>query len=117
VTANDNGDGDTGANNLQNFPVLSSAVSSGGNTVLQGNLNSTPGSNFNIQFFSNPACDPSGNGEGQTFLGTASMTTDAQGNANINTTLSVAVEPGQTITATATDSANNTSEFSACRTV
>ena len=40
VTANDLGDADTGPNNLQNFPVLTSALS-GDNTVIAGTRNST----------------------------------------------------------------------------
>ncbi|HEX3557712.1 MAG TPA: FG-GAP-like repeat-containing protein, partial [Pyrinomonadaceae bacterium] len=114
VTPNDANDADTGPNNLQNFPALTSAISSGGNTTIQGNLNSTASTVFRLEFFSNPACDASGNGEGQAFLGSASVTTDAGGNAMINTTLPVAVAPGQSVTATATDPSNNTSEFSAC---
>ena len=43
VTANDTGDGDTGANNLQNFPVLASAVKKGSSTLIAGSINSTAG--------------------------------------------------------------------------
>ena len=110
VTANDSGDVDTGANNLQNFPVLSTPVAGG----VQGTLNSTPNTTFTIQFFGNSACDSSGNGEGQTLLGSTSVTTSATGNATIpvfNATT------GQVVTATATSSPNDTSEFSACVTV
>ena len=58
VTPNDAGDPDTGANTLQNFPVITSATSVGGNTTIVGALNSTPASTtFTIEFFSNPACD------------------------------------------------------------
>src|SRR5207248_2426609 len=34
VTANDNGDADTGPNNRQNFPVISSVVTGGGQTTI-----------------------------------------------------------------------------------
>ena len=115
VTANDTNDADTGANNLQNFPVLTSAVVSGGNTAVTGTLNSTASTVFTVEFFSNPSCDTSGNGEGQTFLGSTSVTTDGSGNASINVTLSTATPFGHSLTATATDPAGNTSEFSACR--
>jgi uncharacterized repeat protein (TIGR01451 family) len=117
VTPNDAGDADTGANNLQNFPILSLVQQSGGNTTITGTLNSTASATFTIEFFSNPTCDTSGNGEGQVFLGSTSVTTDASGNVTINTTLATATIIGQSVTATATDASNNTSEFSACSAV
>jgi Tol biopolymer transport system component len=117
VTANDAGDADTGSNTLQNFPVLTSVTSGGGNTTIQGTLNSTASTAFTVEFFSNPTCDSSGNGEGETFLGSTSVTTDASGNASINTTLAAAATVGHAATATATDPNGNTSEFSACRVV
>jgi uncharacterized repeat protein (TIGR01451 family) len=119
VTPNDVGpphDTDGGPNNLQNFPVLTSAAS--GNTVtITGTLNSTPSTGFTLEFFSNPACDSSGHGEGQTFLGTHAVTTDGSGNAIFTATFTSAVPAGHFITATATDPSNNTSEFSECETV
>ena len=115
VTPNDAGDADTGANNLQNFPVLASAVSNGSSITIQGTLNSTASTTFRVEFFSNAACDSSGNGEGQVFLGATNVTTDAGGNASINVTLPIAVANGQSVTATATNTTtNDTSEFSAC---
>ncbi|MGH3093854.1 MAG: Ig-like domain-containing protein, partial [Gaiellaceae bacterium] len=53
------------------------------------------------------APDPSGHGEGETFVGTA--TPDAKGRFTATLPTGLA---GQWITATATDSAGNTSEFS-----
>jgi uncharacterized repeat protein (TIGR01451 family) len=118
ITPNDLCDGDVGANNLQNFPVLTSASSSGGNTTIVGTLNSTQGTTFRIEFFSSATCDPSGNGEGQTFIGFTTVSTlPAICDAAINVTLPVAVAVGNVITATATDPSNNTSEFSHCVTV
>ncbi len=117
VTPNDLSDADTGPNDLQNFPVLTSAVTSTGSVSIDGTLNSTPSTNFTIEFFANTACDPSGNGEGAIFLGSAPTTTDGNGNAAFNVVLGASVAAGQFITATATDAANNTSEFSACTTV
>ena len=117
VTANDNCDTDTGPNNLQNFPVLTSAVAGAVNTTIQGTLNSTASTTLRIEFFANASCDNSGNGEGQTFLGFTNTTTDASCNANFSFSVPNASVTGPIITATATDPGNNTSEFSACRTV
>ena len=114
VTANDPGDGDTGPNNRQNFPVLMSAVTGGSPIVIGGTLDSAASTNFRVEFFANSACDPSGNGEGETFLGAATATTDAGGSADFSVLLTKAVSVGAAITATATDPNNNTSEFSAC---
>jgi len=113
ITLNDPADPDTGANQHQNYPVLTSAVAGSG-TVVDGWLNSSPHSGFRIEFFASDSCDPSGYGEGAQLLGSAVVTTDGDGNAAIHASLPVAAAAGQVVTATATDPANNTSEFSAC---
>ena len=75
-------DPDTGANNRQNFPVITSVRSSGGSTTIEGTFNSTPDeSRFRLEFFASAAADPSGFGEGQTFLGFTTVDTDVNGNA------------------------------------
>jgi photosystem II stability/assembly factor-like uncharacterized protein len=113
VTPNDLNDLDAGPNNFQNFPVLTSALSSGGNTTIQGSLNSTPNTTFQIDFYSNAAVDASGHGEGGLFFNTTPVTTDAGGNATINVTFPMALPAGRVISATATSTNSGTSEFSA----
>ena len=114
VDPNDAGDGDGGGNGTQNFPLLTHASSSAGETTVDGSLNSTPGTTFRVEIFGNASCDPSGNGEGQTYLGSTSVTTDGAGDATINASLGVGTPVGGFVTATATDPAGDTSEFSAC---
>jgi Big-like domain-containing protein len=113
VTANDAGDGDSGPNNLQNFPVITLAVSNGPLTTVTGTLNSAPSTTYTLEFFSSPTCDASGNGEGKTLLGVLTTTTDVAGNGTFGQLFGTATS-GQVLTATATDPSNNTSEFSAC---
>ncbi len=112
VNGNDDQDTDTGVNNFQNAPELTSAIA--GEVQINGTLNSTPNTVFRIEFFVSDTCDPSGYGEGQTYLDAMEVTTDASGNAVINTTLTKTVEAGKFISATASDPAWNTSEFSNC---
>lgn len=112
-TQNDDGDADTGNNDLQNYPVITSATISNGTASISGTLNSTPATTFRIEFFANTACNRSGHGAGETFIGTTDVTTDADGNASFGP-LSFAAPDGTDITATATDPDGNTSEFSAC---
>jgi hypothetical protein len=114
VTPNDACDGDTGPNNFQNFPVISSVVSDNSTMTITGTLNSTASTVFRIEFFASPDCDPSGNGEGKTFVGSTLVTTDTTCNATISFNAPVGDLGGQFITATATDPQNNTSEFSPC---
>ena len=119
ITLNDSDDLDTGPNDLQNFPVLTSSVSEGGSTSIAGTLNSTPGTTFRIEFFSSPTIDSSGYGEGQTYIGFAEVTTDISGDASINTILTgVTIPSGYIVSATATivqgvGDYGSTSEFSA----
>jgi CSLREA domain-containing protein len=116
VTPNDAGDGDLGANNLQNFPVLTAASTVGGTINIQGSLNSNISTTFRVEFFYSAACDPAGNGEGQTFIGFTNVTTDGSGNAGFNSTFTAPVPSGSAVTATATSMTTppNTSEFSPC---
>ena len=114
VTPNDLGDGDGGPNTQQNFPVLSQGIAAGGIVNIPGTLNSLPNTAYTVEFFANTTCDPTGNGEGEIFLGSVNVTTNASGNASFTTSFMVPVTPGQVATATATDPNGNTSEFSAC---
>jgi uncharacterized repeat protein (TIGR01451 family) len=113
VDPNDPGDPDGGGNLTQNFPVLSDVVS-GTSPVVTGTLDSTASTQFRVEFFASPVCDSSGNGEGETFLGSATVSTGADGTASFTATLPTAVGAGDAVTATATDPNGNTSEFSAC---
>ncbi len=114
VNPNDADAQDTGPNQLQNFPVILSATSSSTGTTVGGTLTSTPETTFRVQLFANGACDPSGYGEGERYLGTEIVTTDGGGTANFIATLQENVPQGTLITATATDPIGNTSEFSEC---
>ncbi len=115
VTPNDLGDSDDGGNGLQNFPVIQSALTSAGGTTVSGNLNSLPNSQFSLEFFASPQCDPSGFGEGASFLGSVTVTTDSAGNAPFQAGVAPTAV-GSAITATATHlPTGQTSEFSACQ--
>jgi uncharacterized repeat protein (TIGR01451 family) len=112
VTPNDDDANPDGfGNGSQNYPVLSSASLFGGNTTVRGTLNSTPNDTFRVEFFANDTPDETRYGEGQTYLGAVTVTTGADGNADISAMLGNAVS-GQFISATATRPGYNTSEFS-----
>ncbi|MES2992095.1 MAG: DUF4347 domain-containing protein [Pseudomonadota bacterium] len=114
AAANDAGDADSGANNAQNTPVLVSATIVGGQITITGTLDSLAGTPFRIEFFATP----SGSDQGRTYLGFTHVTTSGNA-ASFGTTLTAAVTPGSTITATATRATagfaafTDTSEFSA----
>ncbi|MFP4099415.1 right-handed parallel beta-helix repeat-containing protein [Coleofasciculus sp.] len=108
---NDALDLDIGSNQLQNYPTLLSAEVKNNNTEIQGILVSTPNTPFTLEFFANRSADPSHYGEGEVPLGSLSVRTDNRGEAAFTAVLSATVV-GQAITATATDSSGNTSEFS-----
>jgi Periplasmic copper-binding protein (NosD)/Right handed beta helix region len=107
-----------GPNLLQNDPVLETATASGSSLTVGGTLSSVPSQTYRVEFFVQDASNPSTEAQGETFIGYASVTTDSTGNANWTTTLTgVIVQPGQVLTATATDPNGNTSEFSESLTV
>jgi parallel beta-helix repeat protein len=101
----------------QNSPALASALTNGSEIRIRGTLNTGGLAHWGnhiwrVEFFSSTSCDPSGFGEGQTFLGSTDVTVDEFCNANYDVTLPVSVPIGRYATATATDL--TTSEFSPC---
>jgi hypothetical protein len=116
VTPNDPLDADSGANGLQNYPVITEAVANAAGTSVQIHftLTTAPGS-YRIEFYSSPLPDPSGYGEGRTNLSIVTVTTDASGVYTGTITRSIPAGNAAFLyyTATAMDNSNqNTSEFS-----
>jgi parallel beta-helix repeat protein len=113
VTANHPGGAVPGPNHLQNYPDLIAATVTGDAMTVSGILESAPSTPFLLQFFSNSEPDPSGHGEGERLIGSMGVVTDQTGRA----VFSLPFGGGSTflgnfISATATDPAFNTSEFS-----
>jgi CSLREA domain-containing protein len=121
VTVNDAKDPDTGANNQQNFPIITSALVTGSTRTIKGTLNSKAGEIFDIDFYASTSCDASGNGEGQTYLGSITTDpTDTNGDVSFTFHPDASHEAGMTkdkiitATATSTGASFSTSELSAC---
>ncbi len=106
---NDAGDQDL----VQNHPVLLRALARPDQTTIEGWLDSRPNAEFRIELFDNETCDLGGVGEGQTFLGSTTVATDAAGHGEF-VFASPAPVVGHYVTATATGAGGDTSEFSPC---
>ncbi|MEZ4614185.1 MAG: hypothetical protein R2867_01535 [Caldilineaceae bacterium] len=114
VSLNDPGDlNNAGRGGKQNFPIANWVYNDGGETVVEGILDSRPNSSYPVEFFANSVCDPSGFGEGERILGSATVTTDGNGKALYRLRFPGETPAGAYVTATATGP--NTSEFSPCR--
>jgi hypothetical protein len=114
VTGNDPDDSDTGENELQNNPLLGSTQ---GSLVVTVHLDSQPNTTYMVDVYRSNRCDPSGYGEGQEYLESVQMNTDSSGQSSISLDLAGFLDPGDGVTATASDPDGNTSEFSNCVTV
>jgi hypothetical protein len=118
VTANDTDDPDTGPNNLQNFPVITSATKSSATstTTISGRLNSNPTQDFVIQCFLTSGAPAPAHGEGSRLLDTVIASTNANGNTRFTCVSSLPLlgqVSGQTVSATATNIVTgDSSEFS-----
>lgn len=120
---NDDGDGDSGPNGLQNYPVITTATISNAGThaAVSGTLNSLVNAQFHLEFFANAKCDGSNpdaidgshHGEGEAFLGSADIATSGHDGGFGILDLGVPLHR-HVITATATAPDGSTSEFSGC---
>jgi len=114
VTANDNCDAENGTNNLQNYPVIATATRRGNSIRVSGTFNSAVDPNYILRFYENDAADSSGFGEGQRSLGEINVAIPAGCQVNFTATVPNNLPSGRCVSATATDSDGNTSEFSRC---
>ncbi len=118
VTANDLNDVDAGPNGLQNFPVLTRVEQlQGGGLRVEGTLDlpaSAVALSFELDLFRSSNCDGT-NGEGETVvLSRAISFANGAVETFAFTEAGISVPAASVMTATVTDSAGNTSEFSAC---
>ncbi|HVM59223.1 MAG TPA: HYR domain-containing protein [Verrucomicrobiae bacterium] len=105
----------SGGNNSPNLPVLTAALCSNAGVRIEGSITGyAPTNSVHLEFFSNFSCDRSGFGQGETFLGFTNVVTDTNGAATFAAALTNFDLVGDFVTATASDSASNTSEFSQC---
>jgi hypothetical protein len=99
-------------NQSQNYPVIT-GVDTASNTI-SGTLHSTPTAAFNIDLFAAvPGCDTSGFGQGSSYLGSTTVSTNAAGDGSFSFHSATPLT-GTTLTAVATDPSGNSSEFSQC---
>ncbi len=103
-------DGSSGVSSI-GAPVITSVTSSSTSTTVNFTLDSTPSRSFSVDFYRNANADPSGYGEGEVYLGNATVTTDTSGHAE-STFVAAGSFPGQFFGAVATDTTTQeTSEF------
>jgi hypothetical protein len=97
-----------------NRPQLSDFSATATETIVSGEVTGGPEAQYVLEFFANATCDPTG--QGQTFLGTFQVQTDAAGKATFEAKPLLPLPEGtKFITATATGGAGpSTSEFSPC---
>ncbi|MDH3292758.1 MAG: CSLREA domain-containing protein [Acidimicrobiia bacterium] len=121
LSPNDGGDGDLGANDLLNFPVILPPPAGGSHVAVELDA---PAGNYRIEVFANPTdgADPSGYGEGETFLGAATVTHTGSGVERFTVALGSGLAMNDVLAATTTEdlgggSYGSTSEFSAAATV
>ena len=102
ASKNDSTDGDTGANYLQNHPVLTAATRTATATNVSGTITSKPNTALYLELFA---------GGGRSLVGALSVTTNGAGVASFS--LPVALLPaGTPLVATAMSPSGSTSEFS-----
>jgi titin len=92
-----------GSTRTDNTPVLTTVNTNGGTTTINGTLqqNHTTSVNYTVQFFSNLSCDPSGFGEGQTFIGQTTVNVTNNQPVSFTANISPPVPGGRFITAVA----------------
>ncbi len=97
-------------NSSISFPTITQATA-GNSTRIVGTFHGAASTTILIDVYVSLVADPSGYGEGQRYLGTITVTTNASGDATFDSIMPAKSAKGSFVTATATDVAGNSSEF------
>ena len=111
-TLNDIDDLDVGPNTLINFPEILSAMFTGGSLQFLVSVDGPPMTTFNIDFYVNFTGDPSGFGEGQQHIGSATVETNSTVQQFVSISRSGILPGARLATAIITGPSGNSSEFS-----
>ena len=109
-TSNDANDADLGPNQLQNYPTLVSASTSGSKIQIAGSLASAANLTYRIEYFAKTGIGDAI--DSMEYLGSGNVSTDSTGQVNWVVELNASPTLSQSILATATNSLTGTSEFS-----
>jgi hypothetical protein len=110
LVGNDALDGDTGSNDQTNYPVINPVGAD--DLSVTGSISALASTSYTIRLFSSVTPHVSGQGAGETYEGSATVTTDGSGFATWS--ISGSQTSGHTLSATATTNGNgSTSLFSA----
>ncbi len=98
------------------IPEIEGFTTAAGQVSAAGFLSGEASTEYALDFYASESCDPSGFGQGQSFVGSGPFETNAGGEGEFEVSFAGSVPAGQdSITATATDlETGATTEFSAC---
>ena len=113
LTPNDDGDVDAGSNDLLNYPLIRAVTVGPGTTRLEGAYRGAADTAVTLDFYWN-SCNfrPRDPVQGEHHFVQFLVVTDANGFAEFDGTFGVVIPAGAPVSATATDTDGNTSEFS-----
>jgi parallel beta-helix repeat protein len=112
-TLNDSSGHDGTNNNFQDYPLITTLTNTNGVLTATGTMDEDPDATYTIDLYSTDSSTADDHGQGSTWLGSVTVTTDDSGHATFSLAISDSSIPsGDTyIIGTATDSIGNTSEF------
>ena len=99
------------ANNNLAAPTLITANTSGGTSTITGTYTGKSGSTYTLDFYTNPVLYPT-LGQGKTYIGSTTVTPGTSGVASFTFDPANPAATNAIVSATATDSAGDTSQFS-----
>ncbi len=115
VTPNDPLDVDAGANQQQNFPIVTLTLAEPGTITVGGTVSAAANAAISVDVYATDTTLASiieHALQGQRLLGSIDVTTDATGYVHFQLVMNDTLGADEVITATATDADGNTSEFS-----